>query len=225
MTPSSPAITSAIMGSAALSEAVFTAVRWERRGPIQLRPAKSPRNAGRRPQPCAVRSCRARVPRPRPADNRRMKHTLLLALLATAAVCRAESIGEVDTVFKLIGPDHKIVVDAYDDPEVKGVTCYVSRAKTGGIKGGLGLAEDRAEASIACRQTGPISFPKPLKKQDEMFSERISLIFKRLTVVRMVDPARNTLVYLTYSDRVIEGSPQNSVTAVAVDRATPIPVR
>lgn len=154
-----------------------------------------------------------------------MKRTLLLALLATAAVCRAESIGAVDTVFKLIGPDHKIVVDAYDDPEVKGVTCYVSRAKTGGIKGGLGLAEDRAEASIACRQTGPISFPKPLKKQDEMFSARISLIFKRLTVVRMVDSARNTLVYLTYSDRVIEGSPQNSVTAVAVDRATPIPVR
>ena len=155
-----------------------------------------------------------------------MKRTLLLvALLATTAACRAESIGEVDTVFKLIGPDHKIVVDAYDDPEVKGVTCYVSRAKTGGIKGGLGLAEDRAEASIACRQTGPISFPKPLKRQDEMFSERISLIFKRLTVVRMVDSARNTLVYLTYSDRVIEGSPQNSVTAVAVDRATPIPVR
>lgn len=154
-----------------------------------------------------------------------MKRTLLLALLATAAVCRAESIGEVDTVFKLIGPDHKIVVDAYDDPEVRGVTCYVSRAKTGGIKGGLGLAEDRAEASIACRQTGPVSFAKPLKQQDEMFSERISLIFKRLTVVRMVDSARNTLVYLTYSDRVIEGSPQNSVTAVAVDRATPIPVR
>ena len=154
-----------------------------------------------------------------------MKRTLLLALLATAAACRAESIGEVDTVFKLIGPDHKIVVDAYDDPEVRGVTCYVSRAKTGGIKGGLGLAEDRAEASIACRQTGPVSFAKPLKQQDEMFSERISLIFKRLTVVRMVDSARNTLVYLTYSDRVIEGSPQNSVTAVAVDRATPIPVR
>ena len=154
-----------------------------------------------------------------------MKRTLLLALLATAAICRAEPIGAVDTVFKLIGPDHKIVVDAYDDPEVRGVTCYVSRAKTGGIKGGLGLAEDRAEASIACRQTGPISFPKPLKRQDEMFSERISLIFKRLTVVRMVDSARNTLVYLTYSDRVIEGSPQNSVTAVAVDRATPIPVR
>ena len=79
---------------------------------------------------------------------------------------------------------------------MKGVTCYVSRAKTGGIKGGLGLAEDKSEASIACRQTGPISFPKPLKQQDEMFSERISLVVKRLRVVRMVDATRNTLVCL-----------------------------
>lgn len=148
-----------------------------------------------------------------------------LALAACAVAAHAEEIGEVDTVFKLIGPDHKIVVDAYDDPGVAGVTCYVSRAKTGGIKGGLGLAEDKAEASIACRQTGPIAFPKPLRAQEEMFSERISLVFKKLRVVRMVDRPRNTLVYLTYSDRVIEGSPQNSVTAVPVDRATPIPLR
>ncbi len=149
----------------------------------------------------------------------------LAAALAAPAALRAEPVGEVDTVFKLIGPDHKIVVDAYDDPGVQGVTCYVSRAKTGGVKGALGLAEDKAEASIACRQTGPISFPKPLRKQEEMFSERISLVFKRLRVVRMVDANRNTLVYLTYSDRLIEGSPQNSVTAVPVDRATPIPLR
>ena len=156
--------------------------------------------------------------------------TLLIALPLTLALTfsglvHAEPVGEVDTAFKLIGPDHKVVVDAYDDPGVQGVTCYVSRAKTGGIKGGLGLAEDKAEASIACRQTGPISFPKPLRQQDEMFSERISLVFKRLRVVRMVDAKRNTLVYLTYSDRLIDGSPQNSVTAVPVDRATPIPLR
>jgi CreA protein len=154
-----------------------------------------------------------------------MKKTLFALALVATACSRADPVGEVDTVFKLIGPDHKIVVDAYDDPDVAGVTCYVSRAKTGGIKGGLGLAEDKAEASIACRQTGPISFPKPLRQQDEMFNERISLVFKKLRVVRMVDKARNTLVYLTYSDRVIEGSPQNSVTAVPVDRATPIPLR
>ncbi|HOA92988.1 MAG TPA: CreA family protein [Quisquiliibacterium sp.] len=146
-------------------------------------------------------------------------------LLGTACTAGAESVGEVDTVFKLIGPDHKIVVDAHDDPKVAGVTCYVSRAKTGGIKGAVGLAEDRSEASIACRQVGPISFARPLPMQEEMFNERTSLVFKRLRVVRMVDPKRNTLVYLTYSERVIEGSPQNSVTAVPVDRATPIPVR
>jgi CreA protein len=154
-----------------------------------------------------------------------MKKTLFALALAATACSRAEPIGEVDTVFKWIGPDHKIVVEAYDDPEVSGVTCYVSRAKTGGIKGGLGLAEDKAEASIACRQTGPIGFPRPLRQQDEMFNERISLVFKKLRVVRMVDKPRNTLVYLTYSDRVIEGSPQNSVTAVPVDRATPIPLK
>lgn len=154
-----------------------------------------------------------------------MKHLTTLVLLLTCVSAQAQRIGEVDTVFKLIGPDHKIVVEAYDDPDVKGVTCYVSRAKTGGIKGGLGLAEDKAEASIACRQTGPIAFPRPLRQQDEMFSERISLVFKRLRVVRMVDAPRNTLVYLTYSDRLIEGSPQNSVTAVPVDRGTVIPLR
>ncbi len=149
-----------------------------------------------------------------------------LGLAAAAPLAAAgEPIGEVDTVFKLIGPDHKIVVDAYDDPKVAGVTCYVSRAKTGGISGALGLAEDKAEASIACRQVGPITFTKPIEIREEMFSERISLVFKRLRVVRMVDRKRNTLVYLTYSDRVIEGSPKNSVTAVAVDRSTPIPVK
>ena len=153
------------------------------------------------------------------------KQLVALALLAGAAAARADAIGEVDTVFQWIGPDHKIVVDAYDDPKVAGVTCYVSRAKTGGIKGGLGLAEDKAEASIACKQVGPIRIDKPLPKQEDMFTERISLVFKKLRVVRMVDPKRNALVYLTYSDRVIEGSPQNSVTAVPVDRAMPIPLR
>ena len=152
--------------------------------------------------------------------------SLSIALLCFSGLAAAEPIGEVDTVFKFIGPDHKIVVDAHDDPKVSGVTCYVSRAKTGGVSGALGLAEDKSEASIACRQVGPISFVgKPLELREEVFNERISLVFKHLRVVRMVDRKRNTLVYMTYSDRVIEGSPQNSVTAVPVDRATPIPVR
>lgn len=156
-----------------------------------------------------------------------MRRLILLPILSllAATIAHAEEIGSVDTVFKFIGPDHKIVVEAYDDPGVAGVTCYMSRAKTGGIKGAFGLAEDKSEASIACRQVGPIAIAKPIKAQEEIFSERTSLIFKRLRIVRMVDAKRNSLVYLTYSDRVIEGSPQNSVAVVAVDRATPIPVK
>ncbi len=156
-----------------------------------------------------------------------MKKRLLAGLwmAAAAGMAQAEPIGEVDTVFKLIGPDHKIVVDVYDDPKVSGVSCYVSRAKTGGIKGAMGLAEDKSEASIACRQVSAITFMKPLPLQEEVFNERISLVFKKLRVVRMVDKKRNTLVYLTYSDRVIEGSPQNSVTAVPIDRGMLIPMK
>lgn len=136
-----------------------------------------------------------------------------------ASVARAQPLGEVDTAFKLIGPNHKVVIEAYDDPKVNGVTCYVSRAKTGGISGAVGLAEDRAEASIACRQVGPIVFREAVGKQEEVFSERLSVLFKKLRVVRVVDAQRKVLVYLTYSDRLIDGSPKNSVTAVPVGDA------
>ena len=128
----------------------------------------------------------------------------------------AEEIGEVSTVFKWVGPNDKIIVEAFDDPKVTGVTCYLSRAKTGGIKGGVGLAEDRAEASLACRQVGPIAFKGELKDGEEVFKERTSLVFKSMQVVRFFDRKRNTLVYLVYSDRIIEGSPQNAVTAIPI---------
>ena len=141
---------------------------------------------------------------------------LAAALALAAGTVQAEIVGEVSTVFKLLGPDHKIVVEAVDDPKVEGVTCYLSRAKTGGIKGGLGLAEDRAEASIACRQVGPIRFREALKEGEEVFKERTSLVFKTMQVVRFFDRTRNTLVYLVYSDRLIEGSPQNAVTAIPI---------
>ena len=146
-------------------------------------------------------------------------------LFSLSLAAQAQKIGDVSTAFQWIGPNHKIVVEAYDDPQVEGVTCYVSRARTGGVKGGLGLAEDKAEASIACRQVGPVRFKAPLPKEDEVFSERMSVLFKRLRVVRMVDTQRNTLLYLTYSDKLVEGSPQNSLTAVPIDRATPIPIK
>ena len=148
----------------------------------------------------------------------------LVALLA-CGMARAERVGEVDTAFKLIGPDHKVVVDAYDDPKVKGVSCYVSRAVTGGVSGALGLGEDKAEAAIACRQVGPISIAQPLPRQEEVFSERQSILFKRLRVVRIVDTKRHTLVYLTYSDKLVEGSPENALAAVPVDASVALTVK
>lgn len=149
---------------------------------------------------------------------------LVLAIFCSTA--QAELIGEVDTAFRWLGKDDRVVVEAYDDPKVHGVTCYVSRARTGGIKGTVGLAEDRAEASIACRQVGEtIRFSGKLPRQEDVFTERMSILFKRLHVVRVVDAGRNTLVYLTYSDRLIEGSPQNSITAVPIASSNPIPVK
>ncbi|MNF76954.1 hypothetical protein D3C84_590810 [compost metagenome] len=141
---------------------------------------------------------------------------LAAVLAALPLLTAAEEIGSVSTVFKWVGPNDRIVVEAFDDPGVEGVTCYLSRAKTGGVKGGLGLAEDRAEASIACRQVGPIRFNGELKDGEEVFKERTSLVFKTMQVVRFFDRKRNALVYLVYSDRVIEGSPQNAVTAIPI---------
>ena len=124
--------------------------------------------------------------------------------------------GEVSTKFRFLGPNDKIVVDGFDDPKVKGVACHISRAETGGIKGGLGVAEDTSDASIACRQIGPIQITGELKDGEQVFDERRSLIFKRLQVVRFYDRPRNVLVYVSYSDRVIEGSPKNSISSVPI---------
>lgn len=156
----------------------------------------------------------------------RISSRLLLALtLALPALVQAETVGHVDTAFKFIGRNHQVVVEAFDDPRVKGVACYVSRARTGGIKGTLGLAEDTADASVACRQVGEIAFEGPLREQEEVFSQSASILFKKVRIVRMVDARRNTLVYLVYSDKLIEGSPQNNVTAVPVPASLPIPLR
>src|SRR5690606_3108798 len=141
---------------------------------------------------------------------------LALAALLFSPLTLAETVGEVSTVFKWLGPNDKVVVESFDDPKVEGVTCYLSRAKTGGVSGGLGLAEDRSEASLECLQTGAIHLKGELKDGEEVFKERTSLVFKSLQVVRFHDQKRNTLVYLVYSDRIIEGSPQNSVTAIPI---------
>lgn len=132
----------------------------------------------------------------------------------------AEQVGSVDTVFKVFGPDHKIVVEAFDDPDVQNVTCYISRAKTGGIKGGLGLAEDTSDAAISCQQVGPVTLSEKIaqgKAEGEVvFQKRTSLVFKKLQVVRFYDKKRNALIYLSYSDRVVDGSPKNALSAVPI---------
>ncbi|AUY38807.1 MULTISPECIES: protein CreA [Leclercia] len=144
--------------------------------------------------------------------------TTLLVLAGNAA--QAEEIGSVDTVFKVFGPDHKIVVEAFDDPDVKNVTCYISRAKTGGIKGGLGLAEDTSDAAISCQQVGPVELSDKIKngksQGEVVFQKRTSLVFKKLQVVRFYDAKRNALAYLAYSDKVVEGSPKNALSAVPI---------
>jgi CreA protein len=142
------------------------------------------------------------------------------AMLSAAGLIQAEEIGEVSTKFRMAGPNDKIVVAAFDDPRIPGATCYLSRAKTGGLSGAVGLAEDTADASIACRQTGPIKLPEDIANGgsdgEEVFKERTSILFKTLQVVRFYDPRRRVIIYLTYSDRLVDGSPKNSISVVPI---------
>jgi len=143
---------------------------------------------------------------------------LLGALLSVCVHAGAEEVGSVNYRFKWVGPSDKIVVEAFDDPDVPGVTCYISRAETGGLRGMVGLAEDPPKASLACRQIGPINLEavQQLKDGEEVFSARASAVFKSTQVVRFFDRNRSVLVYLTYTDRIIEGSPESSISVVPV---------
>jgi CreA protein len=153
--------------------------------------------------------------------NRNFCLMTVVALVAITA--HAQEIGGVNTEWKLFG-SHQLVVEAYDDPKVEGIACYVSKPKRGGIAGAAGVAEEVSDVSITCRQTGPIRIAEPLPQQEDAFTERRSILFKTLHVVRMVDVARNTLVYLTYTDKLIHGSPKNSIAAVPIGREMPIPL-
>ena len=124
--------------------------------------------------------------------------------------------GQVSTNFRWLGPNDKIVVDGFDDPKVDGVACHISRAQTGGVKGALGVAEDMSHASITCSQVGPIRIKGELRDGERVFDEQRSLVFKTLQVVRFLDRERNVLVYVAYSDRVLTGSPQNSISSVPI---------
>ncbi|MCW5747770.1 MAG: CreA family protein [Alphaproteobacteria bacterium] len=151
-----------------------------------------------------------------------MRRLLFLVLAATlsAGAARAEEVGSASYRFKWLGPNDRIKVEVFDDPAVPGVACYLSRAETGGVSGALGLAEDPGEASIACRQVGPIDVAKvrSLRNGEEVFSRGASLIWKKTQVVRFYDAKRNVLVYLTYTDKVLAGSPRNSISVVPLNR-------
>jgi CreA protein len=151
----------------------------------------------------------------------RMIHGLLAAALALPlAIPGAQAqtrVGEVSTTFRMVGPNDKVVVERYDDPRVPNVSCYVSRADTGGLSGWVGLAEDPSRFSLACRATGPVAMPSGIPKSESVFKQSASALFKALTVTRIIDEEKRVLVYLITSTKIIDGSPYNSVTAVPVD--------
>jgi CreA protein len=148
---------------------------------------------------------------------RRHRLSCAFALLAALTMpARADDVGCTSTTFRLFSPNDKVCVQAFDDPRVPGVTCHISQAKTGGWKGAVGVAEDPSRFAIACHQVGPIALPSDLPREESVFSESTSLVFKNTKVVRMVDAKRNTLVYVAVSRRVLEGSPMNAISVVPV---------
>jgi CreA protein len=145
---------------------------------------------------------------------------ILIVLCATSLTScghKRHIVGSVDTEFNLIGPDHKIVIESYDDPKIDGITVFISKSQKGGIKGALGLAEDTSNASVAVRQTGPIKVKEAFENGEDAFTEKRSLLFKRMHVSRFWDPSHKSFVYVIWTDRVISGSPQNSISAVVAE--------
>ena len=142
----------------------------------------------------------------------------VVAGLLLNSAARADDLACLSTTFRFIGPNDKICVSVFDDPKVSGVACHISQARTGGISGSLGLAEDPSRFSIACRQVGPITLPDKLPREENVFSESTSIFFKNTKVVRMFDTKRNTLVYVAISRKVIEGSPMNAISTVPIQR-------
>jgi CreA protein len=145
----------------------------------------------------------------------------LLMAIALAPQVLAQSddpqlIFKKSTVFRLLSPDAKLAVYAIDDPGVEGVACHFTVPEIGGWKGWAGLAEERSEISLACRQVGPVTIKEKFEQGHEIYRQRRSLFFKKMQIVRGCDPQRNVLVYLVYSDRLIEGSPQNSTSTVPI---------
>jgi CreA protein len=142
---------------------------------------------------------------------------LAFALAAASPAARAEEpdlVFKKSTVWKLLTPDDKLAVYGIDDPDVEGVACHFTVPERGGVKGMLGVAEQTSDVSLACRQVGPVKFKRQLAQGDEMFRERRSLFFKKMQIVRGCDAKRNVLVYMVYTDKIIDGSPKNSTSSV-----------
>jgi CreA protein len=147
-----------------------------------------------------------------------MRYLLLTLLMSLPLAVQAQTrIDAINTSFRWLGPDDKIVVDRYDDPRVPNVSCYLSRAETGGVKGGLGLAEDPSRFSIACRAVGPISIPAALPKREIIGFAQASIFFKSFQIHRSVDAEKNVLIYTVISTKLINGSPFNSISVVPVN--------
>jgi CreA protein len=158
---------------------------------------------------------------PRPSRLKILTLAAVAGVLLSGSVASAadepDLIFRRSTVFKLLSPNDKLATYAIDDPEVEGVACHFTVPERGGYKGWLGLAEEVSDISLACRQIGPIKFKdKGLEQGDDMFQKRRSLFFKKMQIVRGCDAKRNVLVYMVYSDRIIEGSPKNSTSSVPI---------
>lgn len=139
-----------------------------------------------------------------------------LCILLAAASARAEEVDCVTTEWKLLGANHKVCVYAFEDPDFPCITCYLSQARTGGISGTVGLAEDPSEFSLECRQMCPVTLPEKLPKSKKVFSEGTSALFKDTQITRLYDAKRRTLVYLAISRKIIAGSPKNAISTVVV---------
>jgi CreA protein len=153
----------------------------------------------------------------------RVKWPLVVAIgagvlaVSSARPARADDLACVSTTFRLVGANDKVCVSAFDDPKVPGIACDISQARTGGVKGSLGLAEDPSRFSLSCRQTGPVSIDlAKLPEKDQVYSARTSIFFKHTHVYRIVDKKRSTLVYLAISDKIVNGSPYNAVSSVPI---------
>jgi CreA protein len=177
------------------------------------------KQAAPRSAPGVMVACHGRASEPASEGNSPMRIHLfaaVLALLSGSAFAQTR-IDDINTNFRWLGPDDKIIVERYDDPRVGNVSCYMSRAATGGIKGGLGFAEDPSRFSIACRAVGPVTLPPSLPRSEVIAFAQASLFFKTFQIHRSLDPEKHVLVYTVVSTKLINGSPFNSISVVPTE--------